>query len=159
MKRTAIAISLLLMIAATIGLKPGRAQESPMLNQQVASKNQAASNPLKVALLKWYQANLTTSFKVGKQPLGVAFDGANIWVASNYDSTVTKLRASDGASLGTFNVGGAPMGLAFDGANIWVANSFDNTVGKLWRATARRWARSRWAKYRISWRSTARRYG
>ena len=46
-------------------------------------------------------------------------------------ATVTKLRASDGANLGTFKVGIDPTGLAFDGANIWVANIGDNTVSKL----------------------------
>ncbi len=59
------------------------------------------------------------TFNVGRGPLGVAFDGTNIWVANSGDGTVTKLRASDGLTLGTFNVGAA-VGVAFDGANIWV---------------------------------------
>jgi hypothetical protein len=131
MKRVVIGICLVLMTAAGVGLILGRAQESGVPGQQTPSKNEAAANPLKIALLKWYQANLTTSFKVGHQPVGVAFDGANIWVTNNDDATVSKLRASDGATLGTFTVGNEPMGVAFDGANIWVANSFDNTVTKL----------------------------
>jgi hypothetical protein len=44
---------------------------------------------------------------------------------------VSKLRASDGALLGTFAVGNTPFGVAFDGANIWVANDLGNTVSKL----------------------------
>jgi hypothetical protein len=131
MKRIAIAISLLLMVAVIVSLKPGRAQEVRVPEPQAGSKNQAAANPLKVALLKWYPANLTTSFKVGKDPVCLAFDGANIWVANNDDATVSKLQANDGSNLGTFSVGYGPVGLAFDGANIWVANSFDNTVTKL----------------------------
>jgi hypothetical protein len=39
-------------------------------------------NPMRVALLRWYNANQTTSFAVGGQPYGVAFDGANIWTAN-----------------------------------------------------------------------------
>ena len=35
-------------------------------------------------------ANLGT-FAVGSFPLGVAFDGANIWVANNGSDTVSKL--------------------------------------------------------------------
>jgi len=62
------------------------------------------------------------SFDVGKFPIGVVSDGTNIWVA-NGGSTVTKLRASDGAVLGTFSVGKFPIGVAFDGTNIWVANA------------------------------------
>jgi hypothetical protein len=133
MKRVVIGISLLLMVAATANLIPGRAQGAGNAtnNNAPPTKNWPAGNPLKIALLKWYQANLTTSFKVGQNPYGIAFDGANMWVSNNGDSTVTKLRVSDGANLGTFNVGGAPMGVAFDGANIWVVNSFPNTVTKL----------------------------
>jgi DNA-binding beta-propeller fold protein YncE len=63
-------------------------------------------------------------------PIGVAFDGANIWVANALSNTVSKLRASDGTSLGTFTVGSGPSGVAFDGANIWVANFGSNTVSK-----------------------------
>jgi hypothetical protein len=37
-------------------------------------------------------------------------------------SDVNKLRASDGALLGTYPVGSFPESVAFDGANIWVAN-------------------------------------
>ena len=71
-------------------------------------------------------------------PLGVAFDGANIWVTNSDSNNVTKLRASDGKVLGTFGVGSSPYGVAFDGANVWVANGNSNNVTKL-RATASCW--------------------
>src|SRR5215831_15317696 len=47
-------------------------------------------------------------------PVGVAFDGTNIWVTSAQDSpaSVTKLRASDGAVLGTFAAGLLPRAVA-----------------------------------------------
>src|ERR1700686_32108 len=103
MKRVVIGISLLLIVAATASLIPGRAQEAsnPTNNNAPPTKNWPADNPLKIALLKWYQANLTPSFKVGTEPLGVAFDGANIWVTNHDDGSESKLRASDGANLGT----------------------------------------------------------
>jgi DNA-binding beta-propeller fold protein YncE len=62
--------------------------------------------------------------------LGVAFDGASIWVANANDNKVTKLRASDGANLGAFPVGSLPNAVAFDGANIWVANYNSSSVSK-----------------------------
>jgi DNA-binding beta-propeller fold protein YncE len=71
------------------------------------------------------------TFAVGGAPNGVAFDGANIWVANNGSGTVTKLWASDGTTLGTFFSGGGPDGVAFDGANMWVANVYANSVSKL----------------------------
>jgi hypothetical protein len=52
--------------------------------------------------------------------------------STNYSSNnLTKLRASDGTTLGTFAVGTFPVAVAFDGANIWVVNSFSNTLSKL----------------------------
>jgi DNA-binding beta-propeller fold protein YncE len=60
------------------------------------------------------------------------FDGTNIWVANaSFNGNVTKLRASDGTTLGTFAVGSGPMGIAFDGANIWVANFDGNNVTQI----------------------------
>ena len=47
---------------------------------------------------------------MGSEPYGIAFDGANIWVANYGSNNVTKLRASDGAVLGTFAVGTNPLG-------------------------------------------------
>src|SRR5712671_7240804 len=41
----------------------------------------STKNPLQIALLHWYNANTTTQFTAGSAPYGVAFDGANIWVA------------------------------------------------------------------------------
>jgi DNA-binding beta-propeller fold protein YncE len=75
------------------------------------------------------------TFPVGHGPVDLVFDGANIWAANGLDGTVTKLRASDGANLGSFPVGtptmqAGPLHLAFDGAHIWVATGTDK-VAKL----------------------------
>jgi DNA-binding beta-propeller fold protein YncE len=50
------------------------------------------------------------------------------YITSN---TVTKLRASDGANLGSFSVGSHPHSVAFDGANIWAANEQSGNVTEL----------------------------
>src|SRR5580704_16620710 len=60
------------------------------------------------------------TFQVGHNPVGVALDGVDIWVANTNDGTVTKLRASDGTTLSTFRTPGSPYGIAFDGQDIWV---------------------------------------
>src|SRR5271166_6946625 len=90
----------------------------------------ALPNANQLALLRWYGANVTASFSVGGG-LGLAFDGSNPWSVNPGTSSVSKLRASDGALLGTFTVGYIPGYAAFDGANIWVTNLGDNTVSKL----------------------------
>lgn len=60
-------------------------------------------------------------FAVGDDPRAVLFDGANVWVANWAGSSVTKLRAIDGAVLGTASTDPHPQALAFDGINTWVA--------------------------------------
>ena len=102
------------------------------LETGVADLEDRQVNPMQVALLRWYEASEAgNDFAVGRQPVGMAFDGANIWVSNSLDNTVSKLRASDGVVLGTFPVGVTPVGMAFDGANIWVANLNDDSVSKL----------------------------
>jgi hypothetical protein len=113
---------------------------SMLLSVQVWAQN--PGNPLEVAELRWYQADLTGLFttNLGTYSYKMAFDGSNIWIVNSQSYTVTKLRASDGACVGTcvFSAGGAgndgytgDTGIAFDGANMWVANFSNNTVAKL----------------------------
>jgi hypothetical protein len=134
--RVVVSISLFVVAVAVASLMSVRAQEASQSADSNAppTHNWAGGNPLKIALLHWYQANTTTSFTVGKtkdsNPYGIAFDGANIWTANHGEGTVSKVRASDGAALGTFGVGGVPNFVVFDGANVWVTVS-PNTVSKL----------------------------
>ena len=57
-------------------------------------------------------------------PVGIAFDGTNMWVSNCHDNTVTEL-SPDGGTLGTFPVGDCPNEIAFDGTNMWVVNNDD----------------------------------
>ena len=68
---------------------------------------------------------------VGEHPTGLAFDGANVWIANSRGGTVTKVRASDGVVLDTFPAGDAPYQLTFDGTNIWVLSFADANLLKL----------------------------
>src|SRR5437762_4032481 len=79
----------------------------------------------KAALLQWYRQDFPVGVPGGSLPIGLAFDGANIWVADLGNSTVIKMRASDGTVVGTFFAGNpnvSPWGLAFDGSSIRITN-------------------------------------
>src|SRR6267378_2947965 len=77
-------------------------------------------NPLQVALLHWYDANLVGEISLpNAATFGMAFDGSNMWIAGQ-GAGVFKVRASDAAILGQFAVENAAT-VAFDGANVWVA--------------------------------------
>ena len=130
MKRFVFALTIAMVVTVVAGPAPAQAQ--------------LKFNPNQVAILRWYQANQTAFFILVGAPFGVAFDGASICVANAGDNTVSKLRASDGKTLGTFTAGLGPVAvvfdganiwsaesLAFDGANIWVANANGNTISKL----------------------------
>jgi len=41
--------------------------------------------------LKASDGSLVGTYSVGSYPIGIAFDGANIWVANNGSDNVTKL--------------------------------------------------------------------
>src|SRR5205823_7641512 len=89
----------------------------------------------RIALLKWYDVSTVTSFPTDHRPFGVIFDGTNIWVSNQGGgdgiNSVVKIRAADGAILGSFPTGGInPVEMAFDGANIWVTNGSSGSVSK-----------------------------
>jgi len=59
------------------------------------------------------------------------FDGTHIWTADTAQGKVLKLRASDGALVGTYPIGGTSVrDMLFDGAHIWISLTSD-TVRKL----------------------------
>src|SRR4029077_14203632 len=72
------------------------------------------SNPLQVAILRRYPANQTAQFPAGSNPFSIAFDGSSMWEFNVGSHSVSKLRASHGATLGTFATG-TRTGIAFDG--------------------------------------------
>ena len=116
-------------VAVAIFLSGLLAMFPPMAHAQVVN---STLNPLQIATLHWDSANqVTTQFTVGTAPSGIAFDGASMWVANGASNTVNKLRASDGAMLGTFAVPAQPGGVAFDGANVWITNVQGGIVTKL----------------------------
>ena len=87
---------------------------------------QAPSNPLEVALLRWYpvnQATQITSCGTAYNPTsyGAAFDGQHIWVGCYNANRIVELNVSDGSVVRTITTVTAPIALAYDGANIWVS--------------------------------------
>jgi hypothetical protein len=66
-------------------------------------------------------------------PQSLAFDGTNIWVASQYN--ITEVNATTGAlvkviSNSEYNLND-PSAMYFDGTNIWVANQGDNSITEI----------------------------
>ena len=74
---------------------------------------------------------------VGSTPLFPIYDGTNIWVPNGEDSTVSVVRASNGAVLATLTGNGlnGAWCAAFDGQRILVTNYFGDSVS-LWKAAS-----------------------
>jgi YVTN family beta-propeller protein len=72
--------------------------------------------------------NVTAGFT---SPVGILYDGANMWVADQGDTVnpgkLFKLNSS-GAIIQTVTVGISPQYPVFDGTNIWVPNKDSDTV-------------------------------
>lgn len=102
------------------------------INMWVVNQGSGGSNGSVTKIRASDNAVLGT-FPVGRTPLGIAYDGSNVWITNWDDNTVTRLRASDGACIGTCTIpaGVRPVGIAFDGSHIWVVNTGSNTLSKL----------------------------
>ncbi len=59
---------------------------------------------------------------VGGQPIALAFDGTNIWVATQADNSVWILSANDGSVLGRFSITGTPQAMVSVANVIWIAS-------------------------------------
>ncbi len=72
--------------------------------------------------------SISATFKVGDGAAGIAFDGANLWVVNNGDSTVMKVSPSSGSVIATYATGKGPFSVALGGSKIWVPNFGSNSV-------------------------------
>jgi len=63
------------------------------------------ANLMKIALLKWYEVTSSASFAVGDAPVGVAFDGASIWVTD-----INRPQRDQAEGLGRCAAGHLPRG-------------------------------------------------
>ena len=62
------------------------------------------------------------SFKTGKRPVAVTFDGAFLWVTNYTDNNVSKIDIYNRIPTETYTNFNRPWGIAFDGSHIWVTN-------------------------------------
>lgn len=78
-------------------------------------------------------ASILGNFATGNRPLFPLAVGASIWIANQFDGTLTQLKISDGSTQGTFTLTstGELGQIAFDSINLWVIDSFLNLVYKV----------------------------
>jgi DNA-binding beta-propeller fold protein YncE len=65
--------------------------------------------------------DMLESYPVGNRPVGLAYDGAALWVANQDDSALVKLDPQSGSLVASVPLDGQPSALAFDGQRLWAA--------------------------------------
>ena len=71
---------------------------------------------------------------MGDNPVGITFDGQNLWTANDGSGPGTgSISRSNGiGSVATFTTGfSQPRGILFDGANLWVADAGDSSLKRV----------------------------
>jgi len=93
-----------------------------------------AQNYNQIAILKWYRANLTTTYQLDGPTdnlNNIVFDGSSIWVYGTGKQYLIKVDALTGEILGRFPLTATGGPMAFDGTNIWVLLGSSSRVEKL----------------------------
>jgi YVTN family beta-propeller protein len=79
--------------------------------------------------------SISAAVPVGTNPVGLAFGGGALWVASRSDGRVSRLDPATHAVVQTIDVGAAPEALTVTPGDVWVANFADDTVSRIDIAT------------------------
>lgn len=91
-----------------------------------------ATSPGRLYMIDQNTMLSTVANTLGNSPLGIAFDGAQIWTANNGGNSISIITPSSPSFIVSNRAGfNAPAGILYDGANIWVANSGSGTLVKL----------------------------
>jgi hypothetical protein len=98
--RASVAVLVLLFVLTLHGLQPDR---------HILNRPSGRGNSAPVAHQHRSFTLPTKSFVIGKEPRGIAFDGAKLWVANRDENNVTELRASDGLWFEPSPCGARPM--------------------------------------------------
>jgi YVTN family beta-propeller protein len=91
--------------------------------------------PAGIARIEPADPSVTLTQSVGSGPSAVISAFGSIWVANQFDGTVSRLEPSTGRVEATIAVGEGPSALAAAEGAIWVANEFDSSITAIDPAT------------------------
>ena len=74
---------------------------------------------------------------VGRGPAGVTVADGEVWVANEFDGTVSEVNPAAGSVVATIQVGNGPDAIASGYGSVWVANLTDSTLSRIEQASGR----------------------
>jgi peptide/nickel transport system substrate-binding protein len=77
------------------------------------------------------------TINVGNGPRAVAVEANSVWVANNFDGTVSRIDPGTSTVTATIPTGRGPSGIAVEGETVWVANDGDASLARIDAATNR----------------------
>jgi YVTN family beta-propeller protein len=72
---------------------------------------------------------------VGRGPSGVTVAGGEVWVANEFDGTVSEVNPAAGTVVATITVGNGPEEITSGYGSVWVANLTDYTLSRIDQAS------------------------
>src|SRR5262245_9638280 len=134
LKRRVFSVALLLAVSAMM-LSGVKAQNQPMNEIPLGGGGAGAKGTAGGALLDGGDLGAPPAATATTGPEATAFDGTYVWIATQFNDSVTRVKATDGLVSGTFTVGKRPVALLYAASAIWVANLLSDNVTKLDPAT------------------------
>src|SRR6202008_2208694 len=131
LKSRAFSLALLLAIAV---MAPGilKAQDAQPMSETSLGASGGTTKTGGTSLDGFANGDLTGVPATGTAgPEAATFDGTYLWVATQFNDSVTRIRGSDGLIAGTFAVGKRPVALLAAAGSVWVANLLSDNVMKL----------------------------
>ena len=58
---------------------------------------------------------------IGETPVAVAVGAGSVWVANEFDGSVSRIDPATNAVVAIIRIGGAPQGIAVSGNTVWVS--------------------------------------
>ena len=74
---------------------------------------------------------------VGRGPAGVTVAGGEVWVANEFDGTVSEVSPATGTVVATIPVGNGPQAITSGYGSVWVANLTDSTLSRIDQASGK----------------------
>jgi YVTN family beta-propeller protein len=117
------ALIVIVLVAVAIVITVTRSDEKP---------TRVVAGPNTVGVIDSGSSRLVARIPVGVHPVGIAYDGGDVWVANTESDTVSSIDPQS-RRVKTIGIGEPPTDIVFAGGNVWTGNGSDGTLSEISR--------------------------